>query len=106
MTTRSIFIGAIKSIETVTRSFTFTALQHPRTFEIAVPEGGLILNGWAHMEATQPDGQHEPKSATHSYISPSGQAWQCEVEDAWRPSFPGFAWTCEVTLTVVYAVPA
>ncbi|MBZ4320623.1 hypothetical protein [Streptomyces huiliensis] len=106
MTTRSIFIGAIKSIETVTRSFTFTHVDSPRKYEVAVPEGGLILSGWAQLGATNPDGKVQPKSPMTSGLSASGNGWLCEVPNLWHPDFIGFDWTAEVTLTVTYAVPA
>lgn len=104
MTTRSIFTGAIKTIETRTEKFTITSLTDG-PFTLRIPEGGLLLGGGQLFTLLTPDVDWQGDLVAIGQLSADGLGW--EVRPPHGPAASGGeAWKGELTVAVSYAVPA
>ncbi|MFG2178961.1 hypothetical protein ACGFLS_09595 [Streptomyces abikoensis] len=104
MSTRSIFTGAIKTIETRTEKFTVTSLSDG-PFAVRIPEGGLLLGGGQRFTILTPNLDWRGYLEVVGQLSADGLGWEVAPPRGLQISDTG-PWKGELTITVSYAVPA
>ncbi|MEU7043892.1 hypothetical protein AB0A77_22870 [Streptomyces varsoviensis] len=107
MTTRSLFTGAIKTIEALTQTFTITSRYEHGPFSVRIPEGGLLLGAGQRLTLLTAGAHLEGTHWVEGQLAADGQGWDVTVPDlVVRTDEPGAAWQVDLTITVTYAVPA
>ncbi|MFF4409066.1 hypothetical protein [Streptomyces sp. NPDC001404] len=102
MTTRSLSaVGAIKSIEQTTKSFTFQHEFEEQQFTLQIPDGAMLLGGWHSLIL---DGK-EAKYDLSSGPTMDGRGWCLRIPRNWEYSETS-EYKAQLTVSVSYALPA